>query len=114
MKILIVLVSFVFLNSTFGQVPNYIKEWKNDSIGCRRNELMDSIDTYLRQTTPSKRWIKKNLGGLHHTKKESWDGNESFTYLIQTCSDNVSYDPQIFYIQLKKRRFEACLISIIG
>ena len=114
MKICILLVSFVFLNSTFGQVPDYINEWKNDSLGCHRNDLIDSVDTYLRQTKPSKRWIKKNLGGDYYPKKESMIGQECFIYRINSCSGNITYDPQIFYIQLNKRRFEACLMSIIG
>ncbi len=114
MKLLIILASLLLVNTLYGQVPDYINEWKNDSLGCHRGELIDTVDAYLRQIKPSKRWIKKNMGGDYYHKKESMIGQECFLYRINSCSENITYDPQIFYIQLKKRRFEACLMSIIG
>ena len=111
------IVSIVIFCCSIGrcQIPDYIVKWKNDTTNCLLRELSDSVVAYLERTQPSKRWIKRHLGG-EFDKEIIYVGENDggFGYKYPACADGVQYDVQVFLIYIKKRRYSESAITIIG
>ncbi len=115
MRLVIVFIISLWTSIGIGQIPDYIVKWKNDTTNCLRIELSDSVVAYLENNQPSKRWIKKHLGG-EFKKNIMYVGENDggFGYLYPQCADGVQYDVQIFLIYIKKRKYSESAVTIIG
>lgn len=115
MKLVILSILLFCCSTGRCQIPDYIVKWKNDTTNCLRRELSDSVVAYLERTHPSKRWIKKHLGGKFDKEIMYVEENDGgFGYLYPACSDGVQYDIQFFLIYIKKRKYSGSAVTIIG
>jgi hypothetical protein len=115
MRLVVVFILSLWTSIGLSQIPDYIVKWKNDTTNCLRRELSDSVIAYLEKNQPSKRWIKKHLGGKFQKDIMDIGKNDGgFGYLYPACSDGVQYDVQFFLIYIKKRKYSGSAITIIG
>lgn len=94
------------------KVPEYVHQWKADTSGCSRPEIMDSVVAYLEEHKPRIHWIKKHLGGK--PQKTGFYANHTILYVYPSCEGGTGYDVQIFILVLKKRRYYESKITVIG